>query len=227
MRSSASRSATWSRQLALGEIGLVWLGVLLGPIAVASALAGAAWGLAAGLAVGLVYLAFVLGAALLVRRSGQRRTDGPTPEAAEGPGGGPEGERSSRLLIAAGAAASRSEDLPAPVRSLIASADAILVMAPSLPGRLDWLTSATDRSQSKADHRLRTVLGHLGEMGADARGEVGADDPMQAFEDAVREFGPDHLLIGLRPEDREGWQEKGLIDRIEQRFAIPTTVFQL
>ena len=45
-----------------------------------------------------------------------------------------------RLLIAVGEAASAPEQIPASVRSLIEAADEILVMAPALPGRLDWLT---------------------------------------------------------------------------------------
>ena len=46
-------------------------------------------------------------------------------------------------------------------------------------------------------------------------------------EDAIREFAPDHLLIGLRPADRAGWQEQGLLDRVQERFGIPMTVFQV
>jgi hypothetical protein len=34
-------------------------------------------------------------------------------------------------------------------------------------------------------------------------------------------------LIGLRREDRSGWQERGLLDRILERFELPMTVFQL
>jgi hypothetical protein len=132
-----------------------------------------------------------------------------------------------RLLIAVGEAASGPEQIPASVRSLIDAADEILVIAPALPGRLDWLTSATDKARERADVRLQTVLGQLDELGADAEGSVGADDPLLAFDDAVREFAPDHLLIGLRAEDRSGWQEKGLLDQVQQRFALPTTVFQL
>jgi hypothetical protein len=133
----------------------------------------------------------------------------------------------SRLLIAVGAAASKPGDVPASVRAIIDAAEEILVVAPALPGRLDWLTSATDRAREQADERLQTVLGQLDEIGTDAEGIVGADDPLVAFDDAVRQFGPDHLLIGLRPEVRAGWQEKGLLDQVLERFAIPTTVFQL
>jgi hypothetical protein len=133
----------------------------------------------------------------------------------------------ARLLIAAGEAASDAHSLPAGVRALIDAADEILVVAPRLPGRLDWLTSATDIATERADDRLERVLGHLDELGAEASGRVGADDPLLAFEDAIREFSPDHLLIGLRGRDRAGWQERGLVDSILERFKIPLTVFEL
>jgi hypothetical protein len=133
----------------------------------------------------------------------------------------------ARLLIAAGQAASGSGSLPAGVRMLIDAADEIMVVAPRLPGRLDWLTSATDAATERADERLQVVLGHLDELGAEATGRVGADDPLLAFEDAIREFSPDHLLVALRGRDRAGWQERGLLDAMLERFEIPITVFEL
>jgi hypothetical protein len=132
-----------------------------------------------------------------------------------------------RLLIAAGQAAARPEQLPSGIRALIAAADDIWVIAPSLPSGLQWLVSDTDNATEQADERLETVLGQLDEMDAPASGSVGADDPLLAFEDAIREFAPDHLLVGLRPADRAGWQERGLLDRLQERFALPTTVFQV
>jgi hypothetical protein len=67
----------------------------------------------------------------------------------------------AKLLIAVGEAAAGPEQVPTSVRSLIDAADEIMVVTPSLPGRLDWLTSATDKASEQADERLRTVLGHL------------------------------------------------------------------
>jgi hypothetical protein len=131
-----------------------------------------------------------------------------------------------RLLIAAGEAASGPEELPPSVRSLIEAADDILAVAPTLPSRWEWLSSATDKRKEQADERLRAVLGHLEEMGVDATGAVGADDPLLAFEDAIRQFSPDHILIALRPEQRAGWQERGLLDQVLERFGLPMTVFQ-
>ena len=133
-----------------------------------------------------------------------------------------------KLLIAAGEAGAGPERLPPAIRSLIDEAGEILVIAPRLPSRLEWLSSDTDRATEQADERLQAVLGHLEEIGAPASGgAVGADDPLVAFEDAVRAFQPDHILVGLRQENRAGWQEQGLLERIEERFSIPMTVFQL
>jgi hypothetical protein len=76
----------------------------------------------------------------------------------------------ARLLIAVGEAAGSADELPAGVRALIDAADAIMVIAPRLPGRLDWLTSDTDRATAQADERLPTVLGQLDETGRPASG---------------------------------------------------------
>jgi hypothetical protein len=132
-----------------------------------------------------------------------------------------------RLLIAVGETAGSVDELPAGVRALIDSADEVMVIAPRLPGRLDWLTSDTDRATAHADERLAAVLGQLDEAGQPASGRIGADDPMLAFEDAVREFGPDHLLIALRRADRAGWQEQGLLEGLLERFGLALTVFQI
>jgi hypothetical protein len=130
----------------------------------------------------------------------------------------------TRLLIAAGESASSSRELPFGVRELIDAADEILVVTPRLPSRFEWLASATDKATEHADERLQTVLEQIAEMGGEASGTVGADDPLLAFEDAIREFAPDHLLVAVRAGDDAGWQERGLLEQL-QRFGIPVTAF--
>jgi len=132
-----------------------------------------------------------------------------------------------RLLIAAGGSASDPGQVPAGVRELVDAAEEILVLTPTLPTRFEWLASATDKSREQADERLHTVLGQLEELGADATGRVGADDPLLALEDAIRDFKPDHLLIALRSGEQSDWQERGLLDAVEQRFGLPMTVFSV
>jgi hypothetical protein len=134
-----------------------------------------------------------------------------------------------RLLIVTGAALEQVAELPAPVRSLIASASEILVVAPVLPGRLEWIASETDRVRHEADDRLRTVMSHVGELAPEREiaGVVGDETPLSAFADAVRRFGPDHILIALRASDHSAWQERGLVERVREAFHLPLTVFEI
>jgi hypothetical protein len=132
-----------------------------------------------------------------------------------------------RLLIATGAVAVDPADLPAGVRLLLDAAEQILVLAPSLPTRIDWIASDTDRARVQADQRLHNVLGQLEELGLDAEGAVGSDEPLEALDDAVRSFAPDHLIIAVRSGASSGWQERGLLEDIQQRFGLPMTVFEL
>lgn len=134
---------------------------------------------------------------------------------------------SRRLLIAAGEVAPSPSHLPTEVRALIDAADEILVISPRLPSRLEWLASATDRATEQADERLRSVLGQLEQAGAGPEGQLGADDPLLAFEDAIAQFAPTHVLIALRDEDRAGWQERGLLEALRQRHQVPITVFDV
>ncbi len=145
-----------------------------------------------------------------------------------GPGAPGSGQDADwRLLIAAGDAAPGADEIPAEARLLIERADAVRVIAPTLPTRLDWLASATDEAQEQADDRLEKVLGQLDQLGVQLEGSVGADDTLVAFEDAIRDFRPDHLLIALRGGGEADWQEHGLIDQLDERFGIPITVFEL
>jgi len=132
-----------------------------------------------------------------------------------------------RLLIVTGATVSSLDELPESVRGLVDRASHVFVVTPSLPSRLQWLASDVDSSQGLADERLDAVLGQLTSMDVDATGRVGADDPLTAFGDAIREFGADHILIGLRAADHAGWQERGLLDSVVATFHLPTTVFEI
>ena len=133
-----------------------------------------------------------------------------------------------RLLLAVGEAAADVDQVPSSIQILIREADEIFVMSPTLPSRIGWLASDTDKARQAGDARLQTVLSHVREMGGQAAGgTVGSDDPLVAFEDAVEEFLPDHILVALRGSDQATWQERGLIEQVQDRFGLPTTVFSL
>ena len=132
-----------------------------------------------------------------------------------------------RLLVATGAAVADVGELPRDVRGLLDEAAEVFVITPMLPGRLQWLVSDTDRARHAADERLNTVLGHLEAMDVPAEGRVGDETPLTAFDDAVREFAPDHILIGLRSSEHADWQELGLVEAVRSRFGLPVTVFEI
>lgn len=135
---------------------------------------------------------------------------------------------SARLLIVTGGAASDLGEVPPGVRHLLEGAGEILVVSPTLPSRLAWLVSDTDKTREVADERLRAVVGQLEDStGASVEGTVGADDPLLAFEDAIADFHPHHILIALRPSEESGWQERGLIEEVGERFELPLTVFRV
>jgi hypothetical protein len=132
-----------------------------------------------------------------------------------------------RLLIATGGAASDLDEVPPGVQLLVKGADEILVVSPVLPSRLAWLASDTDKTREVADERLSAVIGQLEKTGAAVEGAVGADDPLLAFEDAIADFHPHHILIALRSSDDSGWQERGLAEEVGERFGLPLTVFRI
>jgi hypothetical protein len=133
-----------------------------------------------------------------------------------------------RLLIVAGATAASADELPPAVRALIEGASEVLVVSPILTSVLHLWTNDTDRAREQADERLATVLGNVEEISdADARGVVGDEVPLTAFDDAVRVYRPDHILIGLRSGASADWQEPHLVEKVRARFELPVTVVEI
>jgi hypothetical protein len=132
-----------------------------------------------------------------------------------------------RLLVLAGAALADLDELPPSVRALLDAADEVFVLTPTLTSRMQWLVSDVDRAHEAADERLDTVLGQLHSADVPARGAVGDDSPLDAVQDHVRAFVPDHILIALRAGVRAGWQERQLTERVGELTHLPITVFEI
>jgi nucleotide-binding universal stress UspA family protein len=99
----------------------------------------------------------------------------------------------------------------------------VLVVCPALNSPLRHWASDEDPARAKAQERLESSLARLRELGIEARGEVGDGDPLQAMEDAMRTFGADEIIISTHPPGRSHWLEKGVVERAQQRFAVPIT----
>jgi hypothetical protein len=99
----------------------------------------------------------------------------------------------------------------------------LLVVAPALNSPLRHWTSDEDRARAAAQERVRTSVARLGQLGLEARGEVGDAEPLQAMEDAMRTFGADEIVISTHPPGRSHWLERGLVDEARRRFDLPIT----
>lgn len=103
------------------------------------------------------------------------------------------------------------------------SASTVLVVAPALPDRTHLWTSDLDPALAEAQARLDVSLANLAAAGISAAGEVGADDPLVAFDDAYRTFGPDEAIISTKSPERSTWLERGVVDNARERFDLPIT----
>jgi hypothetical protein len=97
----------------------------------------------------------------------------------------------------------------------------VLVVCPALNSPLRHWASDEDGARSEAERRLGESLASLAAAGVEARGEVGDADPVQAMDDALRTFGADEIVISTHPPGRSNWLEKGVIERAQERYAIP------
>ncbi|MDQ4019863.1 MAG: hypothetical protein M3188_08575 [Actinomycetota bacterium] len=99
----------------------------------------------------------------------------------------------------------------------------VLVVAPALNSRLRHWTSDEDRARAQAQARLDASLAALAEVGVDAEGHVGDDDPVQAVDDALRMFPADELIVSTHPPGRSNWLEKDVVRVLRERYGCPIT----
>jgi len=94
----------------------------------------------------------------------------------------------------------------------------IHVVAPALVGPLDWLATADDDAARKAEARVLEVEWTLADE-ASVEGEAGDVDPVQAVEDALRDFPADEILVAgpLDADTEEALHGFGLrVSRLER-----------
>jgi nucleotide-binding universal stress UspA family protein len=97
----------------------------------------------------------------------------------------------------------------------------VLVVCPALNSRLRHWTSDEDGARAAAGERLERSLEALRAHGVEAAGEVGDEDPVQAVDDALRTFGADEIVIATHPEGRSHWLERGVVERVRERYTCP------
>ncbi len=99
----------------------------------------------------------------------------------------------------------------------------VLVVAPALSSPLERWTSEVDRARAGADARMREELAVLADLGVEARGEVGAGDPLQAVDDALRTFPADEVIVSTHTAGSANWLEEDVPATIREVYGLPVT----
>ena len=72
-----------------------------------------------------------------------------------------------------------------------------------------------------AQERLDRTLEELRSRGLTVEGELGDYRPLVALDKAMREFGPDHVVIATQPEERSTWLRHGVVADARERYDVP------
>jgi hypothetical protein len=188
----------------------VIVAVLVAPVVVAAILfdSGVALGVAGGLLLGLVF-------AMVARRRAEP-AEQVTLKAR------PDGDRHRILVVAnetlTGAALRREIEQRA--RSSHAE---LRVVCPALNTKVKHWASDEDEARANAGDRLNEIIAALERDGFAAQGDIGDGDPVQAIEDALRQFPADEVIVSTHPPGRSHWLERDVVERARERFPIPVT----
>jgi hypothetical protein len=91
----------------------------------------------------------------------------------------------------------------------------VVVIVPALASKTEAITGAVDDRRAEAEHTALALTRTLSRDGRNVRGEVGADDPVQAVEDALRTFGADAIVVH---------GDDDSVAAIRERVAVPVSV---
>jgi hypothetical protein len=95
-----------------------------------------------------------------------------------------------------------------------------LVIAPAIGSKLSRWTG--DESQySDARKHLDDTVAALARAGITATGETGADDPLQAADDGLREFAAHEIVFVTKPGTDTDWVEQGVVEAAKERYQVP------
>jgi hypothetical protein len=89
--------------------------------------------------------------------------------------------------------------------------------------RLDRLTNDEQEARAEAGERAASAGLAVAPDAASVDAEIGDTDPVQAIEDALREFPADELVLVTNPDEDAGWLEEGTAEEALARFDLPIT----
>jgi len=131
--------------------------------------------------------------------------------------------RPRRILVIANETVGGDELLALLGRKSVDVDEEVLLVCPALNSRVRTWTSDEDPARADAQSRLDASLSRLTDAGVSARGEIGDGDPLQALEDALREFPADEIVVSTHPPGRSHWLEQGVVEQARLRYDVPIT----
>ena len=98
----------------------------------------------------------------------------------------------------------------------------VLVVSPALneSAVAFWVSDSDEAIEDARDAAAESVAALAG-AGADARGVTGESEPLLALQDALARFPADLVLIFVRPEDEQRYQEDDVVEQARARFSVP------
>src|SRR5437899_7189065 len=87
---------------------------------------------------------------------------------------------------------------------------------------LDRLTG-DQSAYDDATQSLNATLGALAELGVEAHGRLGSHDPIQATDEALREFPAEEIVFALQPPSSSTPPEQELVELARKRYDVEVT----
>ncbi|HEY6056844.1 MAG TPA: hypothetical protein VIV06_02380 [Candidatus Limnocylindrales bacterium] len=87
--------------------------------------------------------------------------------------------------------------------------------------RLTW---DEEESRMAAAERLAAIVDRLRSRGAEAAGEVGDRDPVDAARDALRRIEVDEVILSTLPAGRSRWLGQDVPSRLRKAVDVPVVV---
>jgi hypothetical protein len=97
----------------------------------------------------------------------------------------------------------------------------VVVPATPVQGSFTW---DEDKAYAAAEERLEATLTHLRAMGAEATGEVGHKDPVEAARDALRTYPVDEVILSTLPVGISRWLGQDAPSRLKSAVPVPVVV---
>lgn len=86
------------------------------------------------------------------------------------------------------------------------------------------LTWDEDETKNAASTRLDAIVAHLRSRGAEADGEVGVRDPIDAAHDALRHVTVDEIILSTLPAGISRWLGQDVPSRLRGSVQVPVAV---